>query len=86
MKDAIINLVKLPVSIVSWIARMLEDDKGVPDEARVGALILVGCFAWNSVASVMMGSSHAFNAQDFGIGAGALAAGLGAWLGLRKDN
>jgi hypothetical protein len=70
----------------TWVRQLFEDANGVPDEARVGAFILICCFAWNSVSSVMYSATHAFSAQDFGIGAGALAAGVGAWLGLRKDN
>lgn len=71
---------------IRWVARVFEDSAGVPDEARIGALIMVVGFVGNSVVSVVMGPAHAFNAQDFGIGAGALTAGLGAWLGLRKNN
>lgn len=71
---------------VNWVAAMLSDAQGVPDEARVGAMLLIAAFVGNSIVSVVMSASHDFNAQNFGIGAGALAAGLGAWLGLRKDN
>lgn len=73
-------------ALITWIAAMFEDANGIPDEARVGAMLLIVAFCGNSVASVVMSASHEFNAQNFGIGAGALAAGLGAWLGLRKDN
>lgn len=72
--------------LIDWIKKMLSDTQGVPDEARVGAMLLIVTFCGNSVASVVMSASHAFDAQTFGIGSGALAAGLGAWLGLRKDN
>ena len=73
-------------SLIAWIAGIFEDAKGVPDEARIGAMLLIATFCGNSIASVVMSTSHAFDAQTFGIGSGALAAGLGAWLGLRKDN
>lgn len=73
-------------NLLAWIARVFADANGVPDEARIGAMLLIVAFCGNSIAAVVMSASHAFDAQTFGIGAGALAAGLGAWLGLRKDN
>lgn len=73
-------------NLLGWVKRVFEDAQGVPDEARIGAGLLIVTFCGNSIASVVMSSTHAFDPQTFGIGAGALAAGLGAWLGLRKDN
>lgn len=73
-------------NLIAWIARVFEDAQGVPDEARIGAMLLIATFCGNSVASVVMSATHAFDAQTFGLGAGVLAAGLGAWLGLRKNN
>jgi len=70
----------------SWLHKLVSDASGIPDEARLAALALVLTFCGNTVASVVMSPSHAFDMQAFGIGAGALATGLGAWLGLRKDN
>lgn len=70
----------------AWLKRVLEDSAGIPDEARIGAMLVILTFCGNSIASVVMSSTHTFDPQSFGIGAGALAAGLGAWLGLRKDN
>jgi len=69
-----------------WIARCFEDANGVPDEARVAAFLMVLAFITNSVVSVVMNPAHTFDAQQFGIGAGALAAGVGVWFGQRKDN
>jgi hypothetical protein len=77
---------QLIYNMIVWIAKVFEDAKGIPDEARIGAMALIVTFCGNSIASVVMSTTHAFDAQTFGIGAGALAAGLGAWLGLRKDN
>ena len=69
---------------MNWIRLMFSDENGVPDEARVAAFLVVltfcGCAIWAQV------TGHAWNPQEFGIGAGALAAGLGAWFGIRKDN
>ena len=73
-------------NIIAWIAKMLEDAQGIPDEARVGAMLIIFTFCGNSVYSVVASSTHAFDPQTFGIGAGALTVGLGGWLGLRKAN
>lgn len=67
-----------------WIARMFEDASGVPDDARVGAFVMVLGFVGSSVWSVAVGNE--FKPQDWGIGAGALLAGVGGLFGLRKDN
>lgn len=74
------------MQLINWLKKIVEDAKGIPDEARIGALLIIGTFCGNSITSVVMSATHTFDAQNFGIGAGALAAGLGAWLGLRKDN
>lgn len=74
------------MQLINWIARVFEDANGVPDEARIGAGALIATFCGAAITSVVMNPAHTFDAQTFGIGAGALAAGLGAWLGLRKDN
>ena len=58
--------------------------QGELDDARVGAFLLVLTFIGNSIW--MVGHSHQFDPQTFGIGAGALCAGVGAWFGIRKDN
>lgn len=69
---------------MNWIKRLFEDANGVPDDARVNAFLLVVGFIGSSLWSVYAG--HEFKAQDWGIGAGALAAGIGGWFGLRKGN
>ena len=71
--------------MIDWIKKLLEDDKGIPDEARVAAMLLVlgflGAAGWDIIAL-----SHPFNAQTYGIGAASLAAGVGAWMGFRGKN
>lgn len=74
------------MKVLAWWQRVFEDSAGIPDEARIGAMLLIVAFVGNSVLTVLLNEGHVFNAQDFGIGAGALTAGVGAWLGLRKDN
>ena len=67
-----------------WLLKMLEDSEGIPDEARVSAMLLVLSFitlaGWD-----LMALAHAFNAQNYGIGIGALAAGIGGWFKMRGD-
>lgn len=72
--------------MIDWIKRMFSDASGEPDDARVAAFMMVVSFIGNSITGVIMSQSHAFDAQQFGIGAGALAAGIGVWFGQRKDN
>lgn len=69
---------------MNWIRKMFEDAKGVPDDARVSAFIMVLGFVSSSFWSLFSG--NAFDPQNWGIGAGALAAGVGGLFGLRKDN
>lgn len=69
---------------MNWFKKMFEDANGIPDDARVSAFLLVLGFIASSVWSVYGG--HEFKPQDWGIGAGALAAGVGGWFGLRKTN
>lgn len=68
-----------------WLVRLFEDANGVPDEARVMACLMVLGYLGNSAWAVI-GNHQPFDAQQWGIGAGALAAGIGAWFGIRKDN
>ena len=71
--------------MIDWIKKLLEDDKGIPDEARVAAMLLVlgflGAAGWDLIAL-----GHAFNPQAYGIGVLSLTAGVGAWMGMRGKN
>ena len=68
---------------MSWINRMFSDAEGIPDDARVAAFMIVMAFVGNSIFAVVMSPAHAFDAQQFGIGVGAMAAGIGVWFGQR---
>lgn len=72
--------------MIAWVKMMFSDANGNPDDARVAAFMMVIAFIGNSIAGVVMSQSHMFDAQQFGIGAGALAAGIGVWFGQRKGN
>ncbi len=71
--------------MLAWISKLLADPAGLPDDGRVAAMLLVlgylGLSGWNVIAL-----HHAFDMQQFGVGAGALSAGVGGWFGFRKGN
>jgi len=71
---------------MNWISQMFSDANGVPDDARIAAFLLVISYITNSAIGVYLGPDHLFDAEKFGIGAGALAAGVGVWFGARKGN
>ena len=68
---------------MNWINRMFSDADGIPDDARVSAFMIVLAFIGNSVFAVVMSSTHGFDAQQFGIGVGAMSAGIGVWFSQR---
>lgn len=70
--------------MLTWIKKAFEDAQGIPDDARVAAFLLVLSFIGNAAFALHKG--QVWNAQDFGIGAGTLAAGIGGWFGFRKSN
>ena len=69
----------------AWLAKLLADPAGLPDDGRVAGLLLVLAYialaTWNVVVL-----HHRFDMAQFGVGAGTLSGGIGAWLGLRKGN
>ena len=69
-------------NIFDWLKSLFEDTNGVPDEARFCAVALVIAFIVLAVFDVIV-HSHNFDMQQFGIGAGALSAGVGGWFKLR---
>lgn len=69
---------------MEWLRKAFEDTNGNPDDARMAAFILVLSFIGNAFFATYQG--QIWHAQDFGIGAGALAAGIGGWFGFRKTN
>ena len=69
----------------AWISKMLSDPAGLPDDSRVAAMLLVLAYIALSAWSVIDQGQH-FSMVQFGAGAGTLAGGIGAWLGLRKGN
>ena len=68
-----------------WFLALFADKDGLPDEARISALLLVINFIVLSDVAVIV-NKQIFQWQDFGLGASALALGIGGWFGFRKDN
>lgn len=60
-------------------------DKGELDDARLAAFMLVVAYITHSALSIYMSPTHSFDAQNWGMGAGALCAGIGALFGFRKE-
>jgi len=71
--------------MLEWIKKGFTCEDGSLDDARLAAFLMVMTFLGNSIVAVWMSPTHAFNAQDFGVGAGALSAGIGVWFGQRKS-
>lgn len=68
---------------MGWIKELFADAKGVADDARIGAFMLILTFCVATIYSLYKGQP--WEANNFGIGAGALCAGVGALFGLRKE-
>jgi hypothetical protein len=74
------------IHAMNYIKQLFADAQGLADDARIGAFLLILTYCGAALVSVWKGEHHTFDAQAFGIGAGALAAGVGALFGLRKDH
>lgn len=77
-----IEEVETQTSAGSYVAALVADSNGVPDDARVCAMFVVLCYCALTAYSVVA-HKQVFDAQQFGVGAGALAAGVGGWFRLR---
>ena len=67
---------------MGWINKMFCDTNGIPDDARICAFLMVMTYLVLSLFDVCI-HKLPFHYQDFGIGAGALSAGVGGWFKLR---
>lgn len=68
--------------MINYLARLFADPCGCPDDARYAAMLMVLAYIGLSGYNVVC-LAHAFEPQQFGVGAGALAAGVGGWFKLR---
>lgn len=69
-------------TILNWLKSVFADTNGVPDEARVCAVAMVIAYIALAAFDVIYHDAK-FDMQQFGIGAGALSAGVGGWFHLR---
>ena len=70
--------------MIGWLKQLVADANGMADDARISALLLVLTFIGNSIFSTI--KSGTFDPSAYGMGAAAMAGGIGAWFGLRKGN
>lgn len=69
---------------MNFLKQMFTDKDGVWDDGRIAAFMLMLAFVFNSLHALFL--EQVWNPQEYGIGAGALVAGLGALLRLRGEN
>lgn len=69
---------------MNFIKEMFTDKNGIADDGRIAAFVLMLTYVGNSTYATYL--NQLWHPQDFGIGAGALVAGLGALLKLRGEN
>jgi hypothetical protein len=69
--------------MLNWLNRLLCDSAGIPDEARVGTMMLILTYCGAAITTVIMSPAHTFDLQAFGIGATGLAGGIGLLFKLR---
>lgn len=72
-------------SLLNWIQRLIADSNGVPDEARLMAVLVV--LVYLALAVWNVGYEHRpFDYAAFGQGIGFTSAGIGAWFFGRGKN
>lgn len=77
--------------LFEWIVKGLSAADGSMDDARIHAGLMVLSYIGVAAFGLYHTPPSTLEAlgsflKDFGIGGAALAAGLGAWFGIRKDN
>ncbi len=70
------------MNIGAWLKSVLTDPNGLWDDARICAVLMVLAYIGLSGWDVIKLGQH-FDMQQFGVGAGALSAGVGGWFKLR---
>lgn len=71
--------------MINWIKQLFQAPDGLPDDGRVAAMSLIFSFIFYAGWSVIA-QGKPFDAQQYGIGIGAMMAGIGVLFGQRKDN
>ena len=68
---------------MNWLIKGFTCQDGSMDDGRVAAFLLVLTFIGNSIFAIYKG--QVWEPNNYGIGAGALVAGIGVLFGQRKD-
>ena len=70
---------------MNWLKQLFSDPAGIPDDGRIGAMAAI--FTGLGLAIYAVVHAHqVFDMQAYGIGIGALMAGIGGMLKLRGSN
>ena len=69
---------------MNWLKQVFSDPAGIPDDGRIGAMAAIFTGLGLAVYSVVY-ARQAFNMQTFGIGIGALFAGVGGMFKFRGN-
>lgn len=68
---------------MTWLRDLFTDANGDADETVVYAISGISVFLWLQIYDVVV-LQHAFSAQGFGVGFGAITAGIFAGYGLKS--
>lgn len=67
----------------AFLKEVLSNNDGQWDDGRITAFLLILTFILNSIYALYL--QQLWSPQNFGIGAGALVAGIGGFFNLRGD-
>ena len=70
---------------MNWLKQVFSDPNGIPDDARITAMCTVFTALGLAIYAIVF-AHQAFDMQTYGIGIGALMAGIGGMLRLRGNN
>ena len=70
---------------MNWLKQVFSDPNNFPDDGRIGAMAIIFTGLGLAIYSVVY-NHQVFDMQTFGIGSGALCAGVGGMFKLRGGN
>ncbi len=71
--------------MINWLKGLIADPQGIPDDGRIMAILAILVGLGLAVYSVVW-ERQVFSMQQFGVGVGALFAGVGGMFKLRGGN
>jgi hypothetical protein len=77
--------------MLDWIKKGFSANDGSMDDARVAAALIVVTFVGMAIYGVVHNppttpADFGEMLEKYGVGAAAMAGGIGMWFGMRKDN